>query len=481
MQIKLKNIGIIKDSMISLDGLTVITGKNNSGKTTVGKVIYSLFDAVANIQRKARSDKCYYVERQLEDLDSILEFFRYFRILMREEENNIFANYPAIQWWLSGEYRRELSLETMEISVHKFIDELMELDTAFLANYMYSSKRYVRISKLGSSIDNLKDTLEEQKEKAISLLQKVIVDINKDPELIDYARESINQTLKVEFSNQIQPVKAPNCKSEIELSDTDTVYFHCGIENNNVINDGTPIFMSSPCKNVYFIDDPFILDDVGFRRFYRGSIAEGETFFNANRISSHNTKLKAILRSQKKLSVFEQNVLGDALKEMQRKIDTILPGTFEFSPEGNYYVQGETKLKISNLATGSKMFSIIKMLLNIGEINSTTMLILDEPEAHLHPMWQNAFAEIMVLLVKELNVNILLTTHSPNFMLALDAYMRKYHIAEKTNFYQTDSIENGFVQYTCVNDDMGKIYQDFLQYLSEVKMLRNSYIGEIEE
>ena len=37
MDIRLKNIGIIKDSSIRLDGLTVITGANNSGKTTVGK------------------------------------------------------------------------------------------------------------------------------------------------------------------------------------------------------------------------------------------------------------------------------------------------------------------------------------------------------------------------------------------------------------------------------------------------------------
>lgn len=43
MQIRLKNIGIVKDSTIVLDGLTVITGKNNSGKTTVGKTLYSLF------------------------------------------------------------------------------------------------------------------------------------------------------------------------------------------------------------------------------------------------------------------------------------------------------------------------------------------------------------------------------------------------------------------------------------------------------
>ena len=181
------------------------------------------------------------------------------------------------------------------------------------------------------------------------------------------------------------------------------------------------------------------------------------------------------------MTVFEQTVLTDALRETKSKIDSILPGTFEFSAEGEYYIQDGLKLRISNLATGSKMFSIIKILLNKGEIDNTTMLILDEPEAHLHPKWQNAFAEIIVLLVKELNVNVLLTTHSPNFMLALDAYMRKYEIAEKTNFYQTDVFKDGFVQYHCVNDDMGMIYQDFLQYLSEVKMLRNKYLTDIEE
>jgi len=85
-----------------------------------------------------------------------------------------------------------------------------------------------------------------------------------------------------------------------------------------------------------------------------------------------------------------------------------------------------------------------------------------------------------VLLVKYLNVNILLTTHSSNFMLALDAYMRKYSISDITNFYQTNIVEDGFVEYSCMNDDMGKIYEDFLQYLSEMKMLRKKYLNEIE-
>ena len=52
MQIRLKNIGIIKDSTLTLDGLTVITGKNNSGKTTVGKTLYAMLDAVSDLQEK---------------------------------------------------------------------------------------------------------------------------------------------------------------------------------------------------------------------------------------------------------------------------------------------------------------------------------------------------------------------------------------------------------------------------------------------
>ena len=38
-KLTIKNIGIIRDADIDLDGITVITGVNNSGKTTIGKVL----------------------------------------------------------------------------------------------------------------------------------------------------------------------------------------------------------------------------------------------------------------------------------------------------------------------------------------------------------------------------------------------------------------------------------------------------------
>ena len=66
MKIRLKNIGIIQDSTIDINGLTVITGQNNSGKTTVGKAIYSLIDSVSNMKQKSINDRYNYAIDQLE-------------------------------------------------------------------------------------------------------------------------------------------------------------------------------------------------------------------------------------------------------------------------------------------------------------------------------------------------------------------------------------------------------------------------------
>lgn len=42
MEFSVRGIGIIKEADIKIDGLTVIAGSNNSGKTTVGRALYSI-------------------------------------------------------------------------------------------------------------------------------------------------------------------------------------------------------------------------------------------------------------------------------------------------------------------------------------------------------------------------------------------------------------------------------------------------------
>ena len=102
------------------------------------------------------------------------------------------------------------------------------------------------------------------------------------------------------------------------------------------------------------------------------------------------------------------------------------------------------------------------------------MLILDEPESHLHPEWQNILAEIIVLIVKEFDTHVLLTTHSPNFLMAIEAFSKKHNLIEKTNYYMAShNSDNYMVDYSCINDNLSKIYASFARPLVEVKQLKD--------
>lgn len=486
MNIRLKNIGIVRDSTINLKGLTIITGKNNSGKTTVGKSLYSLIDAVNNLCAKAKADRNYYINEQLDQVAQTLRFFRYTRPYEQKRIESILEDYPTLNSLIRREYRREGNAEEFAQSLLSELESfdfslIDSFDSDVLDRYVYPS-----ISDKKKPI-SAKALLEEQVKNAITILQQIFIDINKDPELVNYARESINSTLNMEFSSQIQPINGCEGQSEIELTEENSVSFKIAIEDNRVINNGTPVYFGSQYKRAFLIDDPFILDgesSYSSRPRYTYIYEYGyESFLNPNRIQSHASRLKSVLHKPTLQTVLEQTLASDSIANVNACMDDIIPGSFDFSNNGDFYIQNGKKLSVSNLATGSKMFAILKLLLEKGELDNSTVLILDEPEAHLHPMWQNSFAEIIVLLVKELNVNVLLTTHSPNFVLALDANMRKHEIQDKTNFYQTNSIDNGFVEYSCVNNDISSIYADFLQYLSEVKVLRDKYLmnGEDDE
>ena len=45
MQLNIKNIGLIKNTNIKIDNLTVIAGENDNGKSTIGKILMALIKA----------------------------------------------------------------------------------------------------------------------------------------------------------------------------------------------------------------------------------------------------------------------------------------------------------------------------------------------------------------------------------------------------------------------------------------------------
>ena len=123
------------------------------------------------------------------------------------------------------------------------------------------------------------------------------------------------------------------------------------------------------------------------------------------------------------------------------------------------YREGDSEiaLDMKNVSTGLKTFIIMKTLLLNGSLEENGIIVLDEPEIHLHPDWQLVFAELIVLLQKEFNMHILLNTHSHYFLDAIDVYSHKHGVSEKCRYYLAED-KGGAATIEDVTDNIERIY-----------------------
>ena len=463
MKFTLKNIGLIKNSEIKLDGLTVITGRNNSGKTTVGKALYACIEGASDIEEKYENYKNEYLEQSYRKIYDIVS-----------KSTNLIKQYIQEQ---PNKYSKEIN-DTLD-----YIDnlKLVELNTKktilfyinFLQNKVVTSLSKYKNNKL---LHTIKHTIN-------SLNDIIVNEIDKSSNytVFEFMNDNLNEILRKEFANQIQPVKNKNKSliSELKIYIDDVDIFNIYIANNKIINEKS----AYKYINSFLIDNPFIIDEldrINSNFFNHLGIIK---FFIDDDLSNykyitHNKKLKEALSTDKySKNIFEKGINRDLYKNINNIINDTIPGTISSKKHelGFEYVHSDYSLNISNLATGTKLFAIMKTLIDKGAIDDNTVLILDEPESHLHPEWQNIFAELLVLLVKDVNCRILLTTHSPNFLLAIEAFMYKHSIVDKCNFYKTQfNNDNETVDYVLTNNT-NEIYGDFVKFLSQVKQIRNTY------
>ena len=62
MRLEIRNIGKVRHADIAIDGITVIAGENNTGKSTVGKVLFSVFNALSDIDQKISEERLKEIE-----------------------------------------------------------------------------------------------------------------------------------------------------------------------------------------------------------------------------------------------------------------------------------------------------------------------------------------------------------------------------------------------------------------------------------
>lgn len=68
MKLSIKNVGKLKEADVEINGITVIAGENNTGKSTVGKVLWSVFNGFYKIDEKVYNEKVSELKKIVDNL-----------------------------------------------------------------------------------------------------------------------------------------------------------------------------------------------------------------------------------------------------------------------------------------------------------------------------------------------------------------------------------------------------------------------------
>ena len=376
MQLEIKNIGKIKSATLEFNGITVVAGNNNTGKSTIGKVLFALFSKFNNINEAI--DKYKY--------DAIIA--RVFKELSTYElDDSIILGSPAlIQMFKRGNYQSSQS-------ILKFLEGLVSDKTL----------DFIR-SNIDIMIDNSSKEIEELDVKRIKA-------------------EIISNYFNDIFDNQIN-----------NISISESAYIDLLIKNKTIKAE----FIENTCTVVQddiklinkaiYVDDPYIIDSKIIR----------STNSLRGRNEINNNLIKLLHSKEDEEQIIEQIIAKDKYAEIEEMINLVIKGQLILKKDGRYTLKNNEYpegINVSNLSTGLKSFLIIKKLITDNLIVNRDILILDEPEIHLHPEWQIVYAELLVLLQKYFDLTILLTTHSPFFLRAIEVFSKKYELNQKCKYY----------------------------------------------
>jgi hypothetical protein len=465
MKFSLTNIGKIAQADIEINGLTVLGGYNDIGKSTIGKVLYSIIKTMGDIEQEIEKATIRLVEQELADfsvnvrkvtgtnLPTSLSRFGIQRTkqiidtLMRETEGQEVAS-PERGYLGERPHFFKIFDKVLFVGIASLIEELVsgkKIDIIESISSLISTMR----DDLGSRCKDVQMTPEnqlmmEEVKKLLDFLESRLTEIYNFEETESYKKafNSINRSL---FRGDIQNKRTSDEPKILLMGNSCQI--NIVLEKDNaksfVINGDFPF------RDVALIDSPLVIEwsSLMFLAMRPSPLP--------SRVSNTFNIRHSIVDLLSKIQFFPT----DTPSELVGKIGMVIGGQMHYSRDQKDFVfkQGDMVVKPVNLASGIKTFGIIQMLLTSGTIAANTVLIIDEPEAHLHPEWQLKYAEVLTQLV-DMGVYVLVSTHSPYMIEALKHYSEKLEQEKITNFYLGSVGEHGTV-FSDVTQDLNPLFE----------------------
>lgn len=449
MRLEVKNIGKISHAEIDMQGMTVLVGNNSTGKSTISKSLYVIIQGFHNFNKKINDRRRDYLVRELAKwLKPCVSELKSLYNKCNKDTEKALKGYNDLL---------ERFSETYDYSPRKFDGRKEEI------NYLtWMNSKELFASKIVETFRLTELTKVLKKINAETIIQKRMQDIDKlynnileSIEEKKIAREVLNIIVQKCFSNNFSTQfndDATEIKLITEGSDLEhfaRIYREKGTE---IVTDFSYMDFE---ENIVYIQPIHALDDTESLYFFAEE-SEGDiqiqlikqlmveesksNIENAEKVKSLKKKIGQILSYSD--DEFDNEPIGEALQEDMLFSSRI----FSYKDE-----QLNDEVNFRNVASGIKNIAIVKRLIGNSVLHQNSLLIIDEPEVNLHPDWQMKLAEILVMLRKELQIQVLINTHSPYFMRAIECYCDVYGIFDELNVYRTVKDNTTEFQYTVEN------------------------------
>lgn len=423
VDVKVKNLGKIKDATFKVRPMTVITGYNGTGKSFFTKSLYSIFNV---INKNIFHDSINKTIRQLElQLVSFFNKISYQSQYDRDVYNKIRGYLIVLQKELNETYG--WTTDDFLIFTESKLNDIKRIQQCYSD---YLEQLETKPSKI-SSVSKISNTIL----KTLSLLESQLSGLsNRDASLMsEHITNELKDNFQISSLNELVQFNEVNAEISIdELLNLEIV----GEKISLVLGTGFIDEISS-LDNVVFFESPaywkvrdalkMAKDRYSFSlRQNRDDILTGVPKYFYDLDIALNTKTKT----------------SSCFESVANSLEETLGGEFIFKNDDVSFKDKQTGRDISKnlISFGMTNLGMIQALLKHNVITEGSFIFIDEPETNLHPEWQVVLIRALLELAHK-GVNIVITTHSTDIIKALEVTIKKQQIDIMDDFISVHFVD----------------------------------------
>lgn len=418
MKLRLQNILKVESADIELGGLTVITGENDSGKSSIGKILFSILKATNNAKQVDKFETLQLINSHLLSIK---------RLFSRFNNHNVLKDIKSIS----------IDLIEKNLSVEELTETIKD-----------ASKICSFTSRQSAIINN----------KLIQIQQNLSELDN--PELA--IKRELDIILRSEFMEPLNSygTRYSSIHFHDDTTDADGSDISFNFEDGKISN--TKLSGDSSIEDITYVESPVylhILDTLRMSssvptksfRGMSGSLQKGNIPYHLGDMAE-----KILSTAEDLLGLFQSTGYQQQLDEIKYLIE----GDFTVDKKSKqlHFQRNDISIPAVSVASGIKSFGVLLRLLQTDNISTSKMLVLDEPEIHLHPEWQINFCKFIVELVSE-GIPIVVSSHSPYFIQGLRYFAAAKGIEKEVTYYMAEqNPETNLSTFNDVTNDLNKVF-----------------------